>query len=122
MSHHCVGVVGERLAARALEAAGMRILDRNWRCALPGLRGELDLVAQDGPTLVVCEVKARRRTGPVAPLEAVTPVKLAKLRRLAGAYLLVKGLRPDDIRLDVVAVWWPSGGGRAQVEHLRGVE
>lgn len=122
MTRQCVGIVGERLAARTLEDAGMRILERNWRCTLPGLRGELDLVAADGATLVVCEVKARRRAESVAPLEAVTPLKVAKLRRLAGAYLLVKGLRPDEIRLDVVAVWWPVSGGRAHVEHVRGVE
>ena len=37
-----VGASGERIAALALEAAGGRIIARNWHCR----GGELDLVAQ----------------------------------------------------------------------------
>ena len=38
-----VGRFGEQLAARHLEAAGLQILDRNWRCP----EGEIDIVAAD---------------------------------------------------------------------------
>lgn len=51
-----LGRYGEDLAARRLIEAGMRILDRNWRCR----DGEIDIVAADGDALVVCEVKTRR--------------------------------------------------------------
>ena len=43
-----IGRFGEELAARWLEDAGLRILDRNWRCA----EGEIDIVAADGDPVV----------------------------------------------------------------------
>jgi putative endonuclease len=51
-----LGRHGEEVAARHLAAAGLVILDRNWRCAA----GEIDIVAADGDALVICEVKTRR--------------------------------------------------------------
>lgn len=120
-----VGRVGETLAARALEAQGLRIVARNWRPAGAGLRGELDIVALTAtqpPTLVVCEVKARRRA--VSAEEALAAVswrKRAQLRALASAYLNAQDLRPAAVRFDVVAVTWPEDGQRASVTHLEDV-
>lgn len=111
-----VGRYGERLVARRLTEAGWRVLDRNWR----GERGELDLVALDGRTLVVVEVKTRSGGGFGHPAEAVTPLKLARLRRLAGQWLAEHDVRADGVRVDVVAVRTDRGGD-ARVEHLRGV-
>ena len=51
-----LGRRGEELAAGYLEAQGMRIVDRNWRCA----EGEIDIVALDGDALVIAEVKTRK--------------------------------------------------------------
>ena len=84
-----VGRFGEQLAVRHLEAAGLRILDRNWRCA----EGEIDIVAADGDTLVVCEVKTRSGTGFGDPAEAVVGAKAARLRRLALRWLAARGAR-----------------------------
>src|SRR6185312_12365822 len=70
---------GEQAAAEYLESCGLRILDRNWRCAA----GEIDIVAVDRQTLVVAEVKARTSTRYGNPLEAVSRAKRARLRRLA---------------------------------------
>jgi putative endonuclease len=50
-----LGRSGEQAAADYLEAEGFRILERNWRCA----DGEIDIVAVDRHTFVVCEVKTR---------------------------------------------------------------
>ncbi|CAN5292016.1 MAG: YraN family protein [Euzebyales bacterium] len=116
-----LGAAGEQLAARALERAGMVLLARNWRCATRDVRGELDIVARDGRTLVFCEVKARRGGGAGEPAEAVTYRKLAQLRALASAFLAETELRVREVRIDVVAVTWPAGGGTADVTHLRGV-
>ena len=63
-----LGRLGERLAAEYLQQAGMRILDRNWRCA----EGELDIVAAERRVLVACEVKTRSGLGFGSPLEAVS--------------------------------------------------
>ena len=51
-----LGRRGEELAAGYLEAQGMRIVDRNWRCS----EGEIDIVALDGDALVIAEVKTRK--------------------------------------------------------------
>jgi putative endonuclease len=49
-----LGKKGEDRAAEALEAAGMSIIARNFRSR----RGEVDIIALDGETLVFAEVKA----------------------------------------------------------------
>ncbi|MCL2423850.1 MAG: YraN family protein [Micrococcales bacterium] len=111
-----VGRFGEQVAADHLTAEGLEVLDRNWRCA----DGELDLVVADGCELVVVEVKTRRSTAFGTPAEAVTWRKLARLRRLAAAWLAAHDARPRSVRIDVVAITVPRRGG-LQVEHLKGV-
>ncbi len=116
-----IGKVGENMAARTLERAGMHVLERNWRCAAGDVRGELDIVARDGDVLVFVEVKARRGEGAGGPLEAITPEKVGRLRRLAAAWLALHDGEGGDVRFDAVGVCWPSNGGRASVEHVRGI-
>jgi putative endonuclease len=111
-----VGRYGEQVAVEHLLAAGMQVLDRNWRCTA----GEVDVVARDGGCLVVVEVKTRRSGVCGTGLEAVTPVKLARLRRLAAAWLAAHEASPRAVRIDVVSVLRPPRGS-AHVEHLRGV-
>lgn len=111
-----VGRFGEDVAARHLAAAGLAILERNWRCRA----GEIDILARDGDALVVCEVKTRSGPGFGSPFEAVTPAKAARLRRLAAIWLAERGLTVPEVRFDVVGVTRPARGA-AHVEHLRGV-
>jgi putative endonuclease len=113
---NALGAYGERLAARYLAESGMQILDRNWRCG----QGEVDIVAMDDRCLVVVEVKTRRSLAFGPPVEAVTAVKAARLRRLAGCWLadhrsLVHSA--VDVRIDVVGVLRPARGP-ARIEHL----
>lgn len=111
-----VGRYGEDVAAAHVVERGWQVLDRNWRCR----EGELDLVALDGRELVVVEVKTRRSTRYGQPAEAVTAVKLARVRRLAAQWLSAHDVRPASVRVDVIAVLVPHAG-RALVEHLEGV-
>jgi putative endonuclease len=112
-----VGRHGEAVVARALQEQGWEVLDRNWRCA----RGELDIVARDGDVAVAVEVKTRRSSVTGTGLEAVTPVKLARLRRLLGMWLDAQERRFAGARVDVVAVALPPAGA-AVLDHVRGVE
>jgi Uncharacterised protein family UPF0102 len=64
-----LGRLGEALAGARLEAAGLRVVARNWRCR----EGEIDLVAAGPGLLVFCEVKTRRGHGYGTPAAAVTP-------------------------------------------------
>jgi len=111
-----VGRYGEDLAVRHLVDKGWRIVERNWR----GDAGEVDVVAMDGSTLVVVEVKTRSGTAFGYPAEAVTLSKLTRLRRLAGQWLTEHDARVAAVRIDVVAVILPRRGA-AQLEHLEGV-
>ncbi|MEV5974409.1 YraN family protein [Streptomyces sp. NPDC051921] len=113
-----LGQYGEELAARLLTAAGLQILATNWRC---GRTGEIDIVARDGDTLVVCEVKTRREGAFEHPMAAVTPRKAARLRHLAACWLDRHGRTPrGGVRIDLVGVVLPRRGAPV-VTHARGV-
>lgn len=109
---------GEDLAVAHLQAAGLTVVERNWRCA----EGEIDIVAREGPCLAFCEVKTRSSTAFGDPAEAVVGRKYRRLRGLARRWLLE---HPDvhvpEIRLDVVAIVRPRVGAPT-VRHLRGIE
>jgi putative endonuclease len=113
---HGLGRYGEQVAADHLQACGLRVLDRNWRCR----QGEIDIVAQDGSCLVVCEVKTRRSTAYGTAAEAVTAVKLGRLRRLTAAWLAAHDGHWRAVRIDVVTVT-PAQRGPATVQHLKAV-
>jgi putative endonuclease len=110
-----VGRYGEDVAVAFLQAAGMDVLARNWRCPT----GELDAVLRDGDVTVFAEVKTRRSDRYGTPAEAVHPAKVTRLRRLAGAYLAANPQHHGEIRFDVLSVR-PSRRGAAEVVHLRG--
>jgi putative endonuclease len=124
-----LGRFGESVAADHLVASGLTVLARNWRCR----EGEVDIVALDGDVLVMCEVKTRRGVGFGTPLDAVTPAKAARLRRLACRWLAdqragsaagAAGITAEfdryaEVRFDVVSVLRPLSGPTT-VEHLRG--
>jgi putative endonuclease len=111
-----LGRSGEQAAAEYLEKSGFRVLDRNWRCAA----GEIDIVAVDRHTLVVCEVKSRTGVRYGSPLEAVSRAKRARLRKLAVLWLNAHGIRFDEVRIDVVGLVYEGTGGFT-IEHIRGV-
>ena len=112
-----LGRYGEDLAAQHLRAAGMVVLDRNWRCR----EGELDAVARDADgTLVFVEVKTRAGTGFGDPAEAVSPVKARRIRALACRWLTERAPTGGaELRFDVISVVRRRGHA-PQVTHLRG--
>jgi putative endonuclease len=101
-----LGAAGEDLAAAYLVKQGYKILERNYTCPL----GEIDLVARQGKTLVIIEVKTRSHAQFGLPQEAVHHAKQAKLRRLAEYYLKQKQLAAATVRFDVVAITLAGAG------------
>ena len=93
------GARAERQAEEFLKARGMRILARNFRTRF----GEIDLVAQDGETVVFVEVRARSSGAFGAAQETVTLAKRRRIIRTAAAYAQSRRL-DAPLRFDVVAL------------------
>lgn len=111
-----LGKQGEFIATRHLQGLGWQIVGQNWRCAT----GEIDIIAQDGKTLVIVEVRTRRgRVAMENALASVNPRKQAKLLDLAMAYRHAKEI--DEailIRVDVIGVAvMPDGTFSVKVIH-----
>jgi putative endonuclease len=53
------GARAEDYCAELLRSSGLRIVERNWRCR----HGEIDLIAEEGGTLVFAEVRMRSSPG-----------------------------------------------------------
>lgn len=109
-----VGAYGEQRAAEHLQAHGLVLLHRNWRCS----DGEVDLILRDGDTVVFCEVKTRRGDTFGTPAEAVDYRKVRKLRQLGARWLHESGIHPRSIRFDVVEVR-SRRHGDDEITHIR---
>jgi putative endonuclease len=101
LDRQAIGRAAEDAAAAHLQAAGLDILLRNYRCRL----GELDLIARDADVLVIAEVRLRSREdfgGGAASVDA------GKQRRIVGAsrHLLMRrpALARLPARFDVIEV------------------
>lgn len=105
---------GEEAAAAYLDRIGLTVVERNWRCP----SGETDIVALDGNTLVIVEVKTRKSMAAGSPEEAVSPTKQRRLVRVARHYLAYAGLEDADVRFDVIAIR-PIAEDRALLRHHR---
>ena len=106
------GTAAEDLALHYLEARGLTLVTRNFRCRT----GELDLIMRDGEQLVFVEVRSRRDSRYGTPAESVTRTKQQRLLRAAALYLQRQRL-DLPCRFDVVAILQPAG--EPQVEWIR---
>ena len=107
-----LGAFGERYARAHLEKAGYRILAANVR--LPS--GEIDLVAKEGETLALVEVRTRRGDRFGTPEESITGAKAQKLIDLGHEYVEAHPEHADRWRIDVVAVELDRRGRIARVD------
>ena len=110
-----LGERGEAAAARWLRRKGYKIISRQDRDMS---RGEIDLVAVDGQTVVFVEVKTRRSLKTGHPAESVHDQKQRRLTRLALSYLKRHELLEYPARFDVVAVTWPATARQPTIEHI----
>lgn len=121
-----LGQAGERFAARYLRRKGYRILTRNARLK----HGEADIVCECPlrEAIVIVEVKTRLRGSgrsvqgeTVAPEASVTSRKRAKLAAILRTLRRANGWERRPMRVDVVAIEWPSGKGRPCLRHHESV-
>lgn len=124
-----LGVAGEEMAAQALAAAGLTIIERNWRCTGLGLPGELDIIGEESAPdytqggrpatwRVIVEVRTRRGSSHGTALQSVDERKAARLRNLGAAYIVERGWE-GPWRIDVVAIQMDASGRLIEVEHIR---
>lgn len=97
--HNDIGKTGEELAIKLLREKGYKILEQNWHYG----REEIDLIAMDGDTLVIVEVKTRTTSWFGEPEFAVTRSKQKALIRAAEGYIIRNNLDLDT-RFDVVSI------------------
>jgi putative endonuclease len=98
------GREAEDLAVRFLTREGLRLMSRNYTCRL----GEIDLILQDGDTVVFVEVRQRRNALYGSAGESITGRKQSKLIATARHYLSGRRQLPP-CRFDAVLI--DAGGG-----------
>ena len=114
--HNELGKLGEEMAVEFLEKTGYEILETNWVFQ----KAEVDIIARKDKIVAIVEVKTRRSVEFGTALEAVTPGKAARLRKLAAAWLASQDGSFEQIRIDVMGVTLPKSGP-ATVDHVRGI-
>lgn len=93
------GAQAEHLACLYLQQQGLKLLEKNYRCRM----GEIDLVMQQGDSLIFVEVRQRSNTRFGGALSSVTLKKQGKLR-LAALHYLQHNAPRANARFDVIAV------------------
>jgi len=94
------GDLGESLVASHLEGQGFQIVARNARVG----RLELDVIATRGDLVVFCEVRARRSSAFLNPIETIDHAKVARVRRAAAQWLSLHPQGTRQIRFDAASV------------------
>ncbi|MBR2942415.1 MAG: YraN family protein [Clostridia bacterium] len=100
MGSRAEGKLGEVRAEQYLAQLGYVVLERNFQC----YGAEIDLIAQDGQTIVFAEIKTRVRTLASSGREAVTPAKQRRICKGAMYYMMRRGLLNRQARFDVVEI------------------
>ena len=108
-----LGILGEQIAMQHLQSLGFQILEMNYRFG----RSEIDIIADDGPVLVFCEVKTRENEEYGDPEYAITPGKQKKIRRVAAGYLYEHEIKEHECRFDVVAIRLKKG--TPEINYIR---
>lgn len=105
----------ENTARRFLEHKGLRLLTSNYRCRY----GELDLVMSDREFLVIVEVRYRRHTKFMDPVESVAWHKRDRMVQATLHFMQQRADHRDQpVRFDIVGVSGPLE--HATVDWIRG--
>ncbi len=106
------GRKGEELAVEYLKSLGYEIRALNWYSG----HLEIDIVARDGPELVIVEVKSRGINSYEQPVEAVSKQKVRFLVNAAEAYIQENNW-DQNTRFDVISIVFYGGG--YEIEHFK---
>ncbi|NNE30354.1 MAG: YraN family protein [Saprospiraceae bacterium] len=93
------GQLGETIALEYLLREGFSLLEKNWRHR----KAEIDLILQEGGTIVFIEVKTLQSDAHGSPESNITRRKLDLMWDAAGAYMDESG-HMGEIRFDFISV------------------
>ncbi len=106
--------MGEEFAIDYLIKKKFEIVARGFRLC----RGEIDIIAYDGPALVFIEVKTRMNDEFGRPEEYVTQAKQRQIRKIAEGYVVQNGLTEVECRFDVLSLLYDEQKV-FRIEHFR---
>lgn len=106
------GAQAEQLAAQYLQQQGLKLLQVNYHCRF----GEIDLIMQDGETVVFVEVRLRSNGAFGGAAASIDARKQAKLVKTAQHYLTTLKRMPP-CRFDAIVM---STADIAAIEWLKG--
>lgn len=108
------GKASEQLACSYLEARGLQVLKRNYRC----FRGEIDLIMQDNHDIVFVEVRTRNNPNYGNALDSINAPKQKKIIAAARHFLGKKNwLDKVNCRFDVIGISYAQT--KANLEWIR---
>ena len=110
------GIKAEDYAAKFLKNQGLSIIARNVRTS----RGEIDLIAKDGETLVFVEVRARQQNALVSAAASINSSKQNKWRNACSEYLAKNYSTPPDCRCDAILISLEKENCR-NIEWIKGL-
>ena len=111
-SHNETGAMGERIAVEFLLEKNYQILETNWVCG----HKEVDIIAKDGDTIVIVEVKTRQCSCLVEPEATVDVYKQRHLIWAANSY--VNRFQYDlDVRFDIISIIIDKNNEK-RIEHI----
>ena len=111
--HIRMGIWGEELAAAYLREKGYIILERDWH----SVHRDIDIIAQDGDTIVFVEVKTRRNRDFGDPLQAINYEKRHHLLLAMNHYIKYRKI-DNPYRFDIVTVVGEMGSTQPEITHL----
>jgi putative endonuclease len=112
-----LGRFGESQVSHFCIDRGDEIIDRNWRVR----EGEIDLISLDSAGVFhFIEVKSRSSLAFGHPFEAITPIKLLRMQRLAMGWLVTHGCFGSEFQIDIASVLINPDGTHS-LEYRAGV-
>ena len=115
--NHSVGAMAENRARSWLEKQGLQLLEKNYRTT----RGEIDLIMQDGDTLVFVEVRMRQNKRFATAAQSIDHRKQKRIISTARHYLQARGLwEKIPCRFDAICLQRDTDNGDSyRVEWLQ---
>lgn len=106
------GKEGEEIAENYLIQKGYQVLMRNFKVK----KQEIDLIAQQGNTVVFIEVKSRSSADFGFPEDFLSPQQEERIRNAATQYLIEQNINLQHIRFDIISIL--KIGEKIEIEHF----